>query len=100
MIDLINKLGDLKKKMEEAKERLDHVQVEGVSGDQEIKISMNGNRKIIRIDIAEHLLFPEKKEEVQELLEIAFTRAIEAADRVNETEMKSAGRDLLPGLPF
>jgi len=100
MFDLINKLGDLKKKMEEAKERLDHIQVEGVAGDKEVKIILNGNRKVVRVDIAEHLLFPEKREEVQELLETALSRAIEAADQVNETEMKAAGRDLLPGLPF
>lgn len=100
MFDLFNKLGDLKKKMEEAKDHLEKVQVSGTAGDQEICITMNGNRKVLDIQIADHLLFPEKREEVQELLELAMNRALEAADKVNEAEMKSAGRDLLPGLPF
>lgn len=100
MFDLINKLGDLKKKMEEAKDRLEKIQVNGTAGDQEIIVTMNGNRKVLDIEIDDHLLFPEKREEVQELLELAMNRALEAADKVNEAEMKSAGRDLLPGMPF
>ncbi|MFN8153037.1 MAG: YbaB/EbfC family nucleoid-associated protein [Bacteroidia bacterium] len=100
MFDLINKLGDLKKKMDEARNRLDTIQVSGYSGDQEVKVMMNGNRKVLSVDIADHLLFPEKKEEVQELLEIAINRALSEADKINEAEMKAAGKDLLPGLPI
>jgi DNA-binding YbaB/EbfC family protein len=100
MFDLMNKLGDLKNKMEEAKSRLDQVSVTGSSGDNEVVVRMSGNRKVLGIDIADHLLFPEKKEEVQELLEVAMNRAIQEAERVNEAEMKAAGRDLLPGMPF
>lgn len=100
MFDLINKLGDLKSKMEEAKARLDTISVCGSSGDNEVKITMNGNRKVLSIDIAAHLLFPEKKEEVEELLEIAMNRTLTEAERVNEAEMKAAGKDMLPGLNF
>jgi nucleoid-associated protein EbfC len=100
MFDLMNKLGDLKNKMEEAKSRLDQVSVTGSSGDNEVVVRMSGNRKVLGIDIADHLLFPEKKEEVQELLEVAMNRALNEAERVNEAEMKAAGRDLLPGMPF
>lgn len=100
MFDLMNKLGDLKNKMEEAKARLDQVSVTGSSGDNEVVVRMSGNRKVLGIDIADHLLFPEKKEEVLELLEVAMNRALQEAERVNETEMKAAGRDLLPGMPF
>ena len=100
MFDLMNKLGDLKNKMEEAKTRLNSITVTGSSGDGEVTVIVNGNRQLISIDIASHLLFPEKKEEVEELLEIAMNRALLEAEKVNEAEMKSAGRDLLPGLPF
>lgn len=100
MFDLINKLGDLKNKMEEARNRLDSIQVTGSAGDQEVTVTVNGNRKIIAIVVAPHLLFPEKQDEVQELLEVAVNRALAEAERINEAEMKAAGKDLLPGLPF
>jgi DNA-binding YbaB/EbfC family protein len=100
MLDLLQKLGSLKSKMEEAKSRLDHVSVEGYAGDREVVVTMTGNRKLTRIDIAQHLLLPERKEEVEELIETAMNRALEQAEKVFEAEMKSAGRDLLPGMPF
>ncbi len=100
MFDLMNKLGDLKAKMEEARNRLDTIQVTGTAGDQEVKIILTGNRKVVSVWIAEHLLFPEKQEEVQDLMEVAINRAMAEADRINETEMKAAGKDLLPGLPL
>ncbi len=100
MFDLINKLGALKSKMEEAKSRLDAITVSAYAGDQEVKISMNGNRKVMNIDLAAHLLFPEKKEELEELIETALNRALQEAEKVNETEMKAAGKDLLPGFPM
>lgn len=100
MLDLLQKLGSLKSKMEEAKTRLDQVSVEGTAGDKEVVVRMSGNRKLISISIAPHLLLPERKEEVEELVETAVQRALEQAENVFETEMKSAGRDLLPGMPF
>ncbi|MBL7923687.1 MAG: YbaB/EbfC family nucleoid-associated protein [Bacteroidia bacterium] len=100
MFDLINKLGDLKKKMEEAKARLDGISVSASAGDNEIKIVMNGNRKVLSVDIAPHLLLPERKTELDELVEVAMNRVLQEAEKVNEAEMKAAGRDLLPGMPF
>ena len=100
MFDLMNKLSELKSKMEEARTRLDAIRVNGSAGDHEVKVVMNGNKKILSVDIAAHLLFPEKKEQVEELVEVAFSRALAEAENVHETEMKAAGRDLLPGLPF
>ena len=100
MFDLMNKLSELKSKMEEARTRLDAIRVNGSAGDQEVKVVMNGNKKILSVDIAAHLLFPEKKEQVEGLVEVAFSRALAEAENVHETEMKAAGRDLLPRLPF
>lgn len=100
MFDFMNKLGDLRNKMEEVKARLSEMNFTGAAGDSEVTATVNGNRKLISLDIAPHLLFPEKKEEVQELVEVAVNRALEAAERQGEEEMRKAGRDLLPGMPF
>ena len=97
MFDLLGKMGELKQKMEAAKERLNHVQVVGFAGDKEIQVTMNGNRKLLAIEIADHLLFPEKKNEVQELIEVAMNRALNDVEKVFEAEMKSAGKGMIPG---
>jgi DNA-binding YbaB/EbfC family protein len=99
MFDILSKLGDVQKKMEEVKARLDTVYVDGISAQGQVKIQLTANKKIKSIDIDPCLLFPERKEEVQDFLELAFADAFSKADAISETEMKAAGRDMLPGFP-
>ncbi len=99
MFDILSKLGDVQKKMEEVKARLDTVYVDGISAQGQVKIILTANKKIKSIDIDPCLLFPERKEEVQDFLELAFADAFSKADALSETEMKAAGRDMLPGFP-
>lgn len=100
MFDLISKLGGLKAKMDAVKSTLDDVRVTGESGSGEVRVSVTGNRKVVSVHIEPHLLFPEKKEQVEELLEIALNRALQDAEKRAEEEMKAAGRELLPGFPI
>ena len=99
MFDILSKLGDVQKKMEEVKARLDTVFVDGVSAQGQVKVTLTANKNIKSIDIDPCLLFPERKEEVQDFLELAFTDAMKKADTILEAEMKAAGRDMLPGFP-
>jgi DNA-binding YbaB/EbfC family protein len=100
MFDILGKLSQMKSKMEEVKNRLDAVSVTGESGGGEVKVTVNGNRQVLSVKIEPHLLFPEKKEEVEELVETAMNRALEEATKVSEAEMKAVGKDLLPGFPL
>jgi len=97
MFDILSKLGDVQKKMEGVKARLDTVYVDGISAQGQVKITLTANKKMKSIDIDPCLLFPERKEEVQDFLELAFADALSKADAISETEMKAAGRDMLPG---
>jgi DNA-binding YbaB/EbfC family protein len=100
MFDILGKLGQMKSKMEEVKNRLDGVSVTGESGGGEVRVILNGNRKVLSVSIEPHLLFPEKREEVEELVETAMNRALDEATKVSEAEMKAVGKDLLPGFPI
>ena len=66
MFDILSKLGDVQKKMEEVKARLDTVYVDGISAQGQVKITLTANKKMKSIDIDPCLLFPERKEEVQD----------------------------------
>jgi nucleoid-associated protein EbfC len=99
MFDILNKLGDFKKKMEEIKSRLDNIYIDEQSSDGKIKITVTGNRKVKSVSIDPSLMNAGNAEEIQETLEIVLNRALERAEGVSEMEMKSAGRDMLPGFP-
>ena len=99
MFDILNKLGDVKKKMDEIKSRLDNIYIDDQTPDGKIKVTVTGNRKVKSVYIDSSLLLAENAEEISENLEAVLNRALEKAERISEDEMKSAGRDLLPGFP-
>jgi DNA-binding YbaB/EbfC family protein len=99
MFDIISKLGEVKKKMEEMKVRLGNIYLDAEAGEGRVKITVNGNRQIKSVLIDDSLMNPESREELQDLLEVAMNRALEKAEATNEAEMKAAGRDFLPGMP-
>ena len=99
MLDILGKLNDIKQKMEEMKNRLNTITVEGNAGDGAVQVMVNGNRIVKSIKIEDALLTPERKEELQELIEVALNSALEKAQNISETEMQSAGKGLLPNIP-
>jgi len=99
MMDMLGKLNDVKKAMDEIKARLETISVDGEAGEGAVRVVMNGNRKVTSVKISDKLMTTERKEELEELLELAVNRAGEKAHNVSETEMKSAGKGLLPNIP-
>jgi nucleoid-associated protein EbfC len=99
MMDMLGKLNEVKKTMDDIKTRLDTVYVDGEAGEGNIKIVMNGNRIVKSVTVHDRMMEPLRKEELEELLAIAINRASEKAQNVSEAEMKAAGKGLLPNIP-
>lgn len=99
MFDMFGKLKEAKAAMEAVKVRLDSISVDGEAGEGNIKVIMTGNRVVTQVMVNERLLDVSHKEELEELLELAFNRASEKAQNVSESEMKAAGKDILPNIP-
>lgn len=87
----------MQQKVEQSKQKLENISVEGVSAGGKIKIVINGNRVVKSISIADDFQQMEK-EELEDLLIIAMNNAIEAASKINEQEMQSAAMGILPNL--
>ena len=99
MFDMLGKLQEIKKSMDEIKARLETISVEGRSGNGSVLVHMNGNRVVKEITIDPSLMESSRKEELEELLETAINDAGEKARQVSESEMKAAGKGLLPDIP-
>lgn len=95
---MFGKMMEMKQKMEEMKLRLDQISVTGNSPGNEIEVRMNGNKKLIGITVSSALAARGDADEIAELMQIAFERAMEQAEQVNESEMRAAAGNLLPGL--
>ena len=89
-------LGALQQKMEEVKKQLDQITVKQEAAGSGLTVEMTANRKLVSVSIPEDLMVD--REQLEELLVIAFNKASEAAEKASEQHMAAAAKDLLPGM--
>ena len=95
--DLINKLQDLKRQSEESKSRLAEMEITEESGNGLIRISMNGNRELKSVKInADVTQF--ENEDLEDLICVAFNRALDKVNEINEREVMSSAQSLFSGM--
>ncbi len=94
---MMAKLQEMQQKADEAKQRLENITVEGKAMEGQIVVTCNGNRKIINVQLDEKLM--NDKEQLEDMIILATNRALEKANNVNETEMKSAAQGIMPNIP-
>jgi DNA-binding YbaB/EbfC family protein len=92
---MFGKLAEAQKKVEEIKQRLAGVTVQGQAASGDVTITMDGNKKVKNVHIETYLVLPERKFELQDYLCIAIEDAINKSEMVSANEMKN----LMGGLP-
>ncbi len=91
-------LGPMKEAMDKAKKKLDTITVKGEAEGGLVSVYVNGNRKITEIQINQKLMDDGDKEVIEELVLTAANKALEHAESVNEMEMASAAKGMMPGM--
>ena len=97
MMGMMNKLKETQKKVEETKERLNHVLVDEQSTDGKLKVTLTANRAIKSIVIDDELLGD--KEMLEDYLIMTINKAIEKATNVSEAELAAIAKDGMPDIP-
>ena len=97
MMNMMGKLKETQRKVEETKKRLDTVLIDEKSNDNKVKITLTANRTIKSIDIDESLL--QDKEQLEDYLIITLNKAIAKATNVNEAELAAVAKEGMPNIP-
>ncbi|MFV0541644.1 MAG: YbaB/EbfC family nucleoid-associated protein [Aestuariibaculum sp.] len=97
MMNLMGKLKETQKKVEETRKRLDTVLVDEASNDNKLKITLTANRTVKAIEINDELL--QDKEQLEDYLIITLNKAIEKATQINETELGAVAKEGMPNIP-
>lgn len=95
--DMLEKLQHLKQQSEESKEKLNNTLVTEDAGGGLIRVTLNGNRELKGLEINAELKDMDKSD-LEDLLTVAFNRALEKVNALNEQEVMSSARNLFPGL--
>jgi nucleoid-associated protein EbfC len=102
MFDFMGMMGKVKEaqaKIKEAQAKLVHLTSEGESGAGMVKVLVNGERKVLKIQMDESLLNPQDKEMLSDLIVAATNKAMEAIDQKIKAEMKAATEGMIPSIP-
>jgi DNA-binding YbaB/EbfC family protein len=97
MMNMMGKLKEAQKKVEETKKRLDSVLIDEKSNDELLQVTLTANRKIKSISIDDKLL--SDKEQLEDYLILILNKAIEKATKVNETELAAVAKEGMPNIP-
>jgi len=82
---------------DESSKKLESITVEGEAGGNLVVIEMNGNRQIKSIRIhTDHKLIDIS--DLEDLLTVAFNRALDKVNKINEEEVMQSSKNLFPNL--
>lgn len=96
--DLMGKMEEAQRQMEDAKKRLDSVFVDAEAEGGLVKVRMNGNKKLTEITIADDLMDDNDKEAIEDLVIIAVNRAVDQAEKLSESELGNVAQGFMPDI--
>jgi len=99
MRGMLGKVKEFQAKMKEAQESLGQITESAEAGAGLVKVTVNGRKQIISLDIDTDLLKPEDKEMVQDLVVAAVNRAMEKIEEQIKGHIKNSTEGLLPNIP-
>ncbi len=97
---ILDKAKELEKKMKKSQEKIKNIMVEGVSGSNSVKITLNGDGEMIKIDILPETM-KEKQSIIEDLIVAAHNNAkTQLKSKTSEEISKATGGFGIPGFKW
>ena len=97
---ILNKAKELEEKMKESQAKIKNIKVEGMSGANSIKVTLNGNGEMIQIDISPETM-KEEKSIIEDLIVAAHNNAkVQLKSKTSEEISKATGGLGIPGFKW
>ncbi|MCH2228930.1 MAG: YbaB/EbfC family nucleoid-associated protein [Crocinitomicaceae bacterium] len=87
----------MKSQANESKNRLAEIKISEESGGGLVRITMDGNRNLKSVEINADLKTLDK-EDLEDLLVVAFKRTLDKVNEINEKEVMASAQNLFPGM--
>ena len=97
---ILNKAKELESKMKESQEKIKNIQVEGISGSSSVKVTLNGEYEMLKINLSDEVI-KEDKVVVEDLIVAAYNNArSELKSKTSDEISKSTSGFGLPGFKW
>ena len=98
--NILDKAKELESKMKDSQEKIKNIQVEGTSGSNSVKVILNGENEMVKIDLSNEVM-KEDKIIIEDLIVAAHNNAkSELKSKTSEEILKSASGFGIPGLKW
>lgn len=102
MFDLGKMMGKMKEMQEQMKviqEEIGKQTLTAETGGGMVKVTVNGKRQIIKLEIDDDLMTPADKEMLQDLISSATNKALADMEEIIKEEMAKQTQGMLPNIP-
>ena len=97
---ILNKAKELEAKMKESQEKIKNIQVQGTSGADSVKVTLNGDGEMIKLEISPETV-KEEKSIIEDLIVAAHNNAkAQLKTKTSEEISKAAGDFGIPGFKW
>ena len=97
---ILDKAKELESKMKESQEKIKNIQAEGTSGSNSVKVTLNGENEMIKINLSENIM-KEDKIIIEDLIVAAHNNAkVHLKTKTTEEISKAAGGFGIPGFKW
>ena len=97
---ILNKAKELETKMKESQEKIKNIQVEGISGANSVKVTLNGDGEMIKLELSEEII-KEEKSIIEDLIVAAHNNAkAQLKTKTSEEISKATGGFGIPGFKW
>lgn len=99
MFDMMGKVKEVQTRIKEAKENLVNITHTAEAGAGMVKVTVNGTKQVLKIEVDHDLAKPEDKQIMIDLITAATNKALSGVDELIKQEMKKATEGVLPNIP-
>ena len=97
---IMDKAKEMESKMRESQEKIKNIQAQGISGSNSVKVILNGENEMIKIDLSEEIM-KENKIIIEDLIVAAHNNAKEKLkSKTTEEISKATGGFDIPGFKW
>ena len=97
---ILDKAKEIEAKMKESQEKIKSIKIEGVSGSNSVKVTLNGDGEMVKIDISSDII-KEDKSIIEDLVVAAHNNAKEKLKlKTTEEISKATGGFGIPGFKW
>ena len=99
MMKMMDKIKEVQQKVNQAREGLGNIRAEGESGGGLVKVTANGKKEIVSLEVDKSLTYGEDRKMMHDLIIAASNKALEHAEEKGKEHIKKSTEGLLPNIP-